>query len=106
MSTTARNWAAGFYAGFYWIGVIMTIACFAVVVASNINPIYRFEHSGFPLSWVSAGVAILSFLAAEFCHAPVSLKSEAEEEGSELAPEWGDRSPCHSIWGYRLIRMC
>jgi hypothetical protein len=86
MPTTIRDRAAGFHAGFYWLGVIMTIACFAVVLASNANLIYRFEHSRFPLSWVSAGVAMLSFLAAEFCHAPDSL--EAEEESSELAPEW------------------
>jgi hypothetical protein len=88
MSTTARNRAAGFYAGFYWIGIIMTIACFAVVLASNTNLIYRFEHSPFPLSWVAAGAAMLSFLAAEFCDAPDSLKSDAEEEGSKPAPEW------------------
>jgi hypothetical protein len=88
MSTTAQNRAAGFYDGFYWIGIIMTIACLAVVFASNTDPIYRFEHSRFPLSWVAAGIAILSFLAAEFCHAPDSLKSEAKEESLELAPEW------------------
>jgi hypothetical protein len=87
MSTTIRNRAAGFYAVFYWIGIILTIACFAVVLASNTNPIYRFEHSRFPLSWVAAGVAILSFLAAEFCDVR-ALKSEAEEESPELAPEW------------------
>ena len=88
MSTTVRR-VAGFYAGFYWIGVITTIACFAVVLASNTNPVYRFEHSRFPLSWVSAGVAMLSFLAAEFCHAANSPnKSEAEDESPELAPEW------------------
>jgi hypothetical protein len=80
MSTTVRN----LYAGFYWIGIIMTIACFAVVLASNTDAIYRFEHARFPLSWVTAGVAILSFLAAEFCHTRESLESRPEE----VVPEW------------------
>ena len=66
----------------------MTIACFAIVLASNTTLIYPLEHSRFPLSWMSAVVAILSFLAAEFCQAPDSLQSEAEEESLELAPEW------------------
>ena len=86
MATNVRNRAAGFYVGFYWMGVIMTVACFAVVLASNTNLIYRFEHSRFPLSWALACVAMLSFLAAEFCHTPDAL--EAEEESSELTPEW------------------
>ena len=88
MSTTVRTRAAGFYAGFYWIGIIMTIACFAVVLAGNTNLIYPFEHARFPPSWALAGVAILSFLAAEFCHAPDSLQSDAEQESPELVPEW------------------
>jgi hypothetical protein len=86
--STVRNWSARFYAGFYWFGVIMTIACFALVLTSNTNLLYRLEHSRFPVSWVSAAVAILSFLAAEFCHRPDSPKGEAEEERSELAPGW------------------
>jgi hypothetical protein len=88
MSGTVRNSLAGFYAGFYWIGVIMTLVCFAVVLASNTNPLYRFEHSRLPLSWLSAGIAIFSFLAAEFCHASDSPRSEAEDESVELAQEW------------------
>jgi hypothetical protein len=86
MRTTERNWRAYGYAGFYWIGIMMAPACFAIVLAGNTDLIYRFEHSGFPLSWMPAGVAMLSFLAAEFCHAD-SLISE-EEESSDLAPEW------------------
>jgi hypothetical protein len=86
MRTTERNWRAFCYAGFYWIGMIMSLACFVLVLAGNTELIYRLEHSGFPLSWTSAVVAMLSFLAAEFCHTD-SLSSE-QEESSELAPEW------------------
>jgi hypothetical protein len=88
MSTTERNRAAGFYVSFYWIGIIMTLACLAFVLAGNTNLVYRFEHSRFPLSWVPAIVAMLSFLAAEFCHPRESLESETVEEDSELAAEW------------------
>jgi hypothetical protein len=88
VSNTVRTRTAGLYAGFYWIGIIMTIACVAVVLAGNTDLIYPFEHSRFPTSWVFAGVAILSFLAAEFCHAVESLQGAAEEEGPELVPEW------------------
>ncbi len=86
MRTTERNWRAFCYAGCYWSGMIMALACVALVLAGNTDLIYRFEHSGFPLSWTSAIAAILSFLAAEFCH-PDSLSSE-EVERSERAPEW------------------
>ncbi len=86
MRTTERNWRAFCYAGFYWTGMIMALACIALVVAGNTELIYRFEHSGFPLSWTSAIAAMLSFLAAECCHTD-SLSSE-EEESSERAPEW------------------
>lgn len=68
MSTTKRNWAAGCYAGFFWMGVVMTIACLALVLAGNTETFYRLERASFPLSWAFAGVAIIEFLAAEFCH--------------------------------------
>ena len=84
MSTTVRNWTAGLYAGFYWIGVIMTVVCVALALAGNTDLIYRFEHSRFPLSWIAAGVAMLAFLAAEFCPTPDAQK----EASSELVSEW------------------
>ena len=87
MRTTDRNWKAFCYAGFYWIGMIMALACFAIVFAGNTDLIYRLQHSGFPLSWTLAVIAMLSFLAAEFCH--TDLPSSEDEESSELAPEWG-----------------
>ncbi len=84
MSTAKRHSSAGFY----WIGVAMTLACFALVLAGNTELLWPFEHTQFPLSWVFGGGAILAFLAAEFCHIPVSRPSEEEEESSQLSAEW------------------
>jgi hypothetical protein len=66
----------------------MAFACLALILAGNIEPVYRFEHTRFPLSWAFAAFALLAFLAAEFCHPADSFTSEVEEESSELAPEW------------------
>jgi len=63
MSTAKRIWIAAFY----WMGMAMTLACFAFVAAGNTELFWRFEHTGFPLSWAFAGVAMLAFLAAELC---------------------------------------
>jgi hypothetical protein len=89
MSAIVRNRTVGFYLGFYWMGIIMTMACLSLVVAGNSGPLYALEHTRFPLSWMSAGAAILSFLAAEFCHPAESLEREPEKERAEfVAREW------------------
>jgi hypothetical protein len=84
MSATAKkNWANRFY----WIGVTMTLACFALVLTGNTDLLWRFEHKGFPLSWMCAGVAVLAFLVAEFGFTS-SVPTELEERTSPLAPEF------------------
>ena len=45
MSSVRRNWIAVFY----WLGVAMTLGCFALIVAGNTELFGRFEHRGFPL---------------------------------------------------------
>jgi hypothetical protein len=82
MSTSKRIWTAGFY----WTGVIMTVACFALVFAENTNVILPIEHAAFPLSWAFGGIAVLAFLAAEFCHSFL-LAGRANDQDSELFPE-------------------
>jgi hypothetical protein len=75
-------------AGLYWIGLAMTLSCFAVVLASNTELIWRFEHRALPLSWILAGGAVLAFLAAEL-YGTVSPHASASEAGSsELSPEF------------------
>jgi hypothetical protein len=89
MSTPERSWTTGFY----WIGVAMTLTCFALVLAGNTELGWRFEHRGFPLSWAFAGAAVLAFLAAEFCHSVFSLSSDAEDRSSQLSTEWEATEP-------------
>lgn len=84
MSTAKRNWAAGFY----WIGVAMTLAFLAAVLASNTELVSRFEQSGFRLSWALAGAAILAFLAYEFSPSPATVSSEAEDRHPRLSTAW------------------
>jgi hypothetical protein len=73
---------------FYWIGIVTMLACLALVLASNTDFVYSFEHTRFPLSWTLAALAVFAFLVAELCHPADSLKSEAENEDPQLAPEW------------------
>ena len=79
---------------FLGIGVLMTLASLAVILASNTGLVWPLEHTGFPLSWMLAGLAILAFLAAELCHDDASslpvheAEEEEEEESSQLTPEW------------------
>ena len=73
---------------FNWIGVVLALACLAVVLAGNTELVWRFEHSGFPLSWVLAGAALLAFLATEFCDLTASVPDEAEDASSPFSSEW------------------
>ena len=83
--STKRNWIGVFYG----IGIAMTLACLAFVLASNTELVWRFEHSRFPLSWAFGAAAVLAFLAAEFCPLAVSVPNEAETTTSQqLSPEW------------------
>ena len=88
MSTAKRNWTAGLYASFYWIGIAMTLGCFALVLAGNTGLVWRFEHPGFPLSWAFGGAAVLAFLAAEYCDPAFSHTREAEDRSQQPSPEW------------------
>jgi hypothetical protein len=85
MSIAKRNWTAGFYAGFYWIGIVMTLGCLALVLAGNTELVWRFEHTAFPLSWAFGGAAVIAFLTAEFCDSAFSLSGKTEDRSP---PEW------------------
>ncbi len=80
MSTGKQNWSIAFY----WIGVAMTLACFSLILAGNTESLWRFEHRAFPLSWMFAGGAVISFLVAEFGFAASVAASARQEEGSRL----------------------
>jgi hypothetical protein len=87
MSATGRNWTASVYTGLYCVGVIMTLACVAITFAGNTGPMYRFEHSGFPLSWAAGCVAILFFLAAESCEGLNPPETQSETHYLDLSVE-------------------
>jgi hypothetical protein len=80
MSDFRRTQTTGIYDAFYWIGIALTLSCFALVLAGNTTLLWRFEHTGFPLSWACGALAIVSFLAAEVCPSPTSATPEFGEE--------------------------
>ena len=82
MSTARRNWIDAFY----WLGVTLTLACFAFVMAGNTELVGRFEHRGFPLSWALGLGAVLAFLAAEGCHT-ASSRAPGTDRTSPLVSE-------------------
>jgi hypothetical protein len=83
MSTAKQNWAISFY----WIGVAATLACFALVLSGNTDLAWRFEHRGFPASWMFAGAAVIAFVLAEVGSSAGSA-SVAPEEMSGMTPEF------------------
>jgi len=84
VSVAQKSWTAALY----WIGVAMTVACLVLTVAGNTELLWRFEHTGLPLSWALAGAAVLAFVAFEFCDSDSSRPREAENRSSQLSPEW------------------
>ena len=82
MKTSNRDrWASGFY----WLGVVLTVASVALVVFNNTKWGAAVQHTSFPLAWKFAIVAVLSFLVGELCHPAFHLKHDA------------DRSDRHSL---------
>ena len=79
MSSARRKWIAGFY----WIGVALAVACFAVVVAGHTERFSLLERIDFPLSWAFAGMAGIAFLAAELCNS-IASRPPAEKRTSEI----------------------
>jgi hypothetical protein len=83
MSDITRTHTSATYDAFYWIGIAATLVCFALILAGNTELLWRFEHTGFPLSWAVGALAVVSFLAAELC--PVQSSAAPDYEG-EYAP--------------------
>jgi hypothetical protein len=79
VATTKRNWTDGFY----WIGVALTLGCFALVLAGNTEFGWMFEHSRLPVSWILGGAAVATFLVADLCHRAFSDDVEEAPVQSE-----------------------
>lgn len=52
---------------FYWVGVAATLASIALVLLGNTKMFAPVQHTGFPLAWKFAIVAVLAFLGGEIC---------------------------------------
>jgi hypothetical protein len=87
MSGFRRGLTGGFYNAFYWLGILTTVACFALVLAGNTEVLWRFEHVGFPISWAFGAIAVLAFTAVEVCSPPPNVSTASEEEFAP-SPDW------------------
>jgi hypothetical protein len=73
---------------FNGIGVVLTLACLAAVLAGNTGLGWRLEHAPLPLSWGLAAAALFAFLLTEICDSEGSLTKEGEDPRSQLSSEW------------------
>jgi hypothetical protein len=70
---TQQKWTVTFY----WIGITMSVLCIALSWARNTELLGRFEQADFPLSWAAGVIAIVAFLASEYCHPAPPPKQRA-----------------------------
>jgi hypothetical protein len=62
---------------FYFFGIVMSVGCLSLIFSGNTGIIWRYEHIGVPLSWVTGACAILAFVAFEYCESRASAKPSA-----------------------------
>jgi len=73
---------------FYWLGVALAVACFAIVWAGHTALLGRFEQAPVPLSWALGGLAIVALAVAEYCNPPLVTPAETvPSRETELVPE-------------------
>jgi hypothetical protein len=65
---------------FYWIGVSMTFVSIALVLLGNTKMFASVQHTGFPLAWKFAIVAVLAFVADEVCKSASSSPAEHDRD--------------------------
>ena len=85
MPDVKRDWKSGSWAVFFWSGVVMALACLALVLAGNTEMVFRLERTSLPLSWVFGIVAILEFATAEICHHADARARDGEKRPSQPA---------------------
>ena len=82
---TDRLVSQSLYRFFYWTAIAMTLACVALVLATNSEFLNSWPGPGIPWSWVAGIAAILAFIAAEFCE-PGHKASRKLSPAGQLAP--------------------
>ena len=91
MSDITRTPTTRTYDAFYWMGIVATLACLALILAANTEFLWRFEHTGFPLSWALGALAVILFLAAEVSPHSTPVSPDPEEQqvpSAELETVW------------------
>ena len=74
----------------YWFGILLSVGCLALILTGNTEVIWRYEHTGIPVSWVAGMCAILAFLAFEYFES----RSPATPSASlEFSADAGAREP-------------
>jgi hypothetical protein len=76
---------------FFWMGVACAAASICVVCTSNTSLISQFERQGAPLSWLLAGLAMVSLVIAEQLHLATTATRDAAREARKPVPP--KRSP-------------
>jgi hypothetical protein len=73
-------------AGFFWIGVVLTVVSITLVFAHNTEWFKPFDRGDLPLLWVFAILAAVAFLATELCQAMSHRSGEANDQSSQPVP--------------------
>jgi hypothetical protein len=66
-------------AGFFWIGVVLTVVSITLVFAHNTEWFRPFDRGDLPLLWVFAVLAAVAFLATELCQSALHRSREAAD---------------------------
>ena len=72
---------------FYWIGIVMSILCVVLAAARNTALVGRFDHASFPAAWAAGLIAIVAFLASEYCHPAPPAKTRTPRYVAEPVAE-------------------
>jgi hypothetical protein len=72
----------------YWLGVLASAVCIALIFAGNTQIAWRYEHANFPASWAAGLIAILALLGAEYfeseSESPVTAELSLETLQQEI----------------------
>src|SRR5579863_5866197 len=73
-------------AGFFWIGVALTLVSITLVFAHNARWAQPFDREKLPLLWVFAALAAVAFLATELCQSAFHRSREPNDQSSQPMP--------------------
>ena len=69
---------------FYWVGVILALACVVLIWTRNTGSAWRFDRFDLPASWLAGLMSIVAFLGAEYFDSPAAgphVEDELQFEG-------------------------